>query len=177
MAKVLSKREKIILYLTIGVIGLAIVYNIIIAPLVNSNDDLNKGIEVARAKLNKYSRLLGQKDTIVSKYSQFSAQFNLATKQDDRLIQVLAGLESIAKGANIRILDIRPQGEYKNSPSYNEIIIDLKAEGAMQDFMKFIYDVENSLFLLKIKRFQVSSKPRTQLLEGTFSISQLSLSE
>jgi hypothetical protein len=80
----------------------------------------------------------------------------------------MANLENLAKGAGIKIVDIRPETSRKS----DSIIIELRTEGSIDSYGKFIYDVETSLFLLKVKRLQLTAKPNTASLEGVFTISQ-----
>ncbi len=173
MLRILTKRERIILYLTGGVFVFAVSFNFCIAPILNRNDILNKEISLGRAKLKKYLWLLSQKDYIQSKYSKFSSTLQVSGEQPDSLVSILAELESIAQKANIRIIDIRPQAS-RGSGLYQELIIDLRAEGAMEGYLSFIYNLENSLSLLRIKRFQLTVKPNAAVLEGSFSISRIS---
>ncbi len=177
MARLITKRERLILYLTIGAVTFAVIFNLFIAPVLNKNDMLNKEINVAKARLNKYGRLLGQKTYLQSKYNKYSLSPAISGQQTDRLVGALSELENISKDANIRIIDIRPQSSKSSPILYKELVIDLKTEGTMEGYLKFIYDTQNSLSLLRIKRFLLNSKPNTQLLEGTFSISQLSGAE
>lgn len=168
MLRILTRREKIILSLTIAVIIFAISFNTLINPILTKNDTLNKEIELTRTKLSKYLRLLSQKDKI---------QHTLISSQPaDRLVNALSELENLAKQANIRIIDLRPQTP-KSLALYKEVPIDLRTEGTLEGYLKFIYSIENSLSLLSIRRFQLNAKPNTQTLEGSFSISQISLSD
>lgn len=171
MQRVINKREKVFLYLTIMVVIFSIGFNFLINPLLQKNDKLNKEINRNKAKLTKYTWLLSQKDYIQNKYSNLIAGVDLSAKGQDRLISVLSELENLAKTANIRIIDLRPEGGRGTGLS-KEINIDLRTEGVIEDYLKFIYDIENSLALLRIKRFQLNAKPNTPLLEGVFFISQ-----
>ncbi|MGD0335818.1 MAG: type II secretion system protein GspM [Candidatus Omnitrophota bacterium] len=169
MIKVLNKRERGILYLAVSVFLIAVCFNFIISPLLSRNAALNKEINTARSKLKRYLRLLNQKEQIKNKYTgRLNAPEGIA---ENPLALTLAELDSLAKDANIRIIDIRPQATTRSK----EVVVDLRAEGALEDFMKFIYDVETSLALLQIKRLQFSSKPETAGLEAAFSISQILL--
>ena len=176
MIKVLTKRERIILYATIGIIIFTVVFNFLLAPILTKNDILNKEINITRIKLNKYLRLLSQRAYIQNKYNKFSSTFKIPEQGGDTLVAALSELETLAKNANIRILDIRPQAS-KTSDIYKENLIEARTEGGMEGYLKFIYDIENSLSLLRIKRFQLNAKPGASGLEGSFSISQLSISE
>jgi len=178
MQKVLSKREKIILYFIFAIFPFSIVFNFLIAPVLNKYEFLNKEIAVNRTKLTRQLRLLSKKEAIQSRYSRFSSKLKPLNQEQDTYLMVLSELENLAKDANIRIIDIRPEktGQGKTG-GYNEILINLRTEGGIEEYMKFIYNVENSLGLLKIKRLQLTSKLNNQWLEGDFSISQISYSD
>jgi len=176
MLRIISKREKIIFYITLGVIIFSVVFSFLIAPLLRRSEILNKEINIARLRLKKYLRLLNREALIKDKYDQFASQQHFSPETKDAAVSSLSVLEALAKNANIRIIDIRPQAP-SGMGLYKEIIIDLRTEGAIEGYLKFLYDIENSLTLLGIKRFQLNAKPNSALLEGNFSVSRLSLTE
>jgi hypothetical protein len=177
MLRVLSQREKLIFWFTVGIITLAVVFKFCLAPVLDKNDLLNREISATRAKLKKYLKLNSQKQDLQERYSRLTANLDLSSQQADPLVAALAALESFAREANIRIVDVRPQAVAKAPGVYQELSIDLRSEGAMPDYLKFIYSLENSLSLLRIKRLQLNSRPNTEFLEGAFSISQISAKE
>ena len=168
MHNVLKKREKVILYLTIGIIFFSIAFNFIIAPVLSKYDTFNKEINLNKIRLKKYLTLLSQKDEIQNKYGRFSSNLELATGTKDTFVVAMATLENLAKGASVRIIDIRPQAAAKGGA----VIIELRTEGKIEGYTKFIYDLETSLLLLKVKRLQLTAKPNMALLEGVFTVSQ-----
>ncbi len=154
MQKLLTKREKTILYITVGVIIFAFAFNFIIAPIYTKNDSLNKEINIARAKLKKYLWLIEQKEAIQAQFSAISSLSFQPNQQED----ILAS----AKDANIRIVDIRPQ----------DTSIELRTEGLIEEHLKFIYNLERSLSFPRIKKFRLTVKPQSQDLEGNFTITK-----
>lgn len=174
MIRVLSRRERVILYATAGVIIFAAIFNFLLAPVLTKNDNLNKEINLKRAKLKKYLWLLSQKEAIQGKYSKFSSAPGGLGQEQDALVSALSELENLAKNSGVKIIDLRPQQPAGGRDLYREILIDLRTEGEMAGYLKFIYELENSLSLLRIKKFQLSAKPNSTILEGSFSISQLS---
>jgi hypothetical protein len=175
--KILTPREKTILYITIGVAIFGLLFNLLLAPVLSRNDSLNKEINLSRAKLKKYLRLLSQKELIRSKYDKFTTTFKVSQGGGDALVSAFTELENLAKNANIRIIDLRPQGGTKGANIYRENLIELRTEGTIEGYLRFIYNVENSLSLLRIKKFLLTAKPATENLEGTFSISSIAPSE
>jgi hypothetical protein len=173
MQKLISKREKTTLYLTIAVIIFAIFFNFLIAPALSKYDNLNREVKVNSAKLKKYRWLLAQKDIIQNKYKSFSVSPKLPGAQEDNLLATLATLEEMAKNAALRIIDVRPERQNFERNRRKEITIELKTEGPMESYLRFIYDIENSLLLLRIKEFQLTAKINTQGLEGNFTIAQI----
>ena len=173
MQKVLNKREKIFVFLTFGAIIFSVLFYFFIDPTLSRNTKLNQEISFTRSKLKKYMQLLSQKDYIRDRYSKVPFSKSAPEISQDTFINVLAEIENLAKLANIRIVDIRPQNS--SEATYKEVLLGLKTEGNVEGYIKFNYSIENSLFLLKIKRFQLNVKPNSVDLEGTFTISQPSL--
>lgn len=176
MLKVLSKRERNIFYATLGVVIFAALFNFAFAPFLYRNDALNKEIDASRKKLEKYAWLLSQKDIIQKKYGKLNMGQEVSGSKEDTLVSALSELEDLAKKANIKIVDLRPQAS-KASGLYKEILIDLRTEGTIEGYLSFMYNLESSLYLLKISKFQLSSRPSAQTLEGIFSITQISASD
>lgn len=172
MHKLLTKKEKEIFYITLYFVILFVFSCFIIGPLLKKSRILNKKINFTKIKLIKYQQLVEKKGYIQNKNNKLSSNFAAAGGNEDIVITALSELEDFAKKANIQIVDVRPQAA-TGSSGYKEILIDLKAEGDIEGFLKFIYEVENSIFLLKIKKFQLTAEPSGKLLRGVFSISQL----
>lgn len=174
--KILSAREKVILYVTIAVLAFSAAFTPLIMPLINKDNFLNQGIMVTRVKLKKYLWLLSQKEYIQDKYREFSKTFKDFSDKEDIVVSALTQLENLAKESGIQIVDIRPQLS-KNLSSHKEILVDLRTQGRIDGYFKFIYGVEDPLSLFRIKKLQISTKTNSQLLEGSFSISQFSIIE
>lgn len=173
MLKNLNRREKNILAASIAVIIIAVGYKAIVEPILADNDSLNQQITLTRLKLRNYLRLLNQKDVLQAEYAKISNLAGMPKEGEDVSTGVLEEIEELAKKSDVRIIDMRPQ--IQKSPASKENSVELRAEGDMESYLKFIYSIENSMVLLQIKRFQLSSKLDSANLEGNFLISQASL--
>ncbi len=176
MKRLLKKRERIMLSITGAVILSGIVFNIMIIPVIKKNDNLNKEINSTRDKLKQYLILLTHKEGIQNKYRKFSTNPSLFSTKEDTLVSTLSELENLAHRSDIRIIDIRPQLP-QSQTLYKEIIISVKTEGTIESHLKFIYNLEGSLLLLRVRKFQLNSLPNSSNLEGNFSISKLSITQ
>ncbi len=166
MLKSLNKREQAILLLTSAVIIFGFVFRAIIDPVLTKNETINREIKLAQLKLKKYLRLLNQKDYLKSAYAKISGETNIPQENQGASAGALSEIENLAKNSKLRIIDMRPQAQ-----SY----IELRTEGDMESYLKFIYNIENPLTLLQVKKFQLNAKPGSTDLVGTFLIAQVAL--
>lgn len=176
MQRILTKREKIILFMAIGALVTSIVFNFVIDPVLTKSACLNKEISLTAAKLKKYLQLLSQKEQIKNQYDKFFESFRHFNNNigKDASVNMLSEIENLAKESRIQILDIRPETP-KNADLYKELLIVLRTQGDMEGYLRFLYNLENSAILLSVKSFQLNSKPNSQFLEGNFIISRISL--
>jgi hypothetical protein len=51
-----------------------------------------------------------------------------------------------------------------------DVAVELRTSGTVEEHLRFLYDFENSLLLLRIKGFTLTAKSRAQSVDGRFSI-------
>ena len=158
-----------IFVVTVGLIGASLLNNLFFAPLMKEDARLNAEIKVSKTKLEKYLALLKHKDFFQAQFPQFYSDSLATGNTAQGATAVLMELESLAKGARLAILDIRPgtPGERRKG---REIQVEMRAEGKAEDIFRFLYDFEGSLSLLRIKRFSLNVRPHSEVLEARFSI-------
>ena len=174
---ILSKREKNIFYLTVTILAFAVLFNFLAVPFLDKTDRINRQIKLARARLIKCTVLVSRKDYIQARYAKFFPGTQSAGGQEKTSVSALNELENLTRDAGIRILDLRPRQAAAAASGYNELPIDLRTEGEIEGYFKFIYNLQNSPSLLRIKTFQLSALPNSNTLEGNFSIYQISVSD
>lgn len=174
MPKLFSSREKMIFYAVIYIAAFSVLFRFIFVPVMNKNEYLNKEIRASLIKLKKYNRLLKGKQEILNRYQQFFPDYKLAGDEEKQepLSAALSELQKSAAASNIRIVDIRPQIAAAKKSAQKELVIDMRAQATMEEYLKFIYDIETSASFLNINRLQFMAKPNTQDLEGIFSIAK-----
>lgn len=171
--KILTKRERVILFLTFGVIIFSLIFNFIFMPLKNRFSSLNQQILSNRIKLEKSLKLLKERERIKARYTEISSLIKKDISEEEILAGTLSELENFANTSGFRITDIRPQSP-KISATHKEFLIEIRGEGGIKGFLRFMYELENSTYLLKIKRFQLNPKGEENI-EGNLLISKISL--
>lgn len=156
-------------YLAAGIIIFGLALNYLIGPALAKYKRLNREITLSRANLIKYSRLLNQKNSIKDKYKELFSGIKISGQKQDAAVEILTQLENLANSANIRIVDVRPQSGHDAAASTGTLI-ELRTEGNLEGYAKFIYSIENTLSLLSIKTVQLTAKPASQSLDGNFLI-------
>ena len=171
----LSKREKTILIIAAICAVIALSFNFFIEPLVVKWKVLNDTM-LSKEKLLKGNMLLLQRyDDLEREYSKYPKLIKREAAEEKEVQAVLSEIEKISKKSSCYILNIKPRATRQIS-QYKEISFEVTVEGDMPQSLKFMYGIETSETLLKIKRFIIASTSgSTGTLKSTFIISKLLL--
>ena len=169
----LSKRERYLALATLSVVAIAMVYVFIVRPVCSKWKNINNEIKSKVAMLEKDSVILTNKKTLSSEYEKFSKHARPAKSQEESIADTLVYVESVSRNDSCFVINIKPVGVV-DAGLYKEILIDVSAEASIEQFSKFLYDVENPRDnLINVKRFTLSSKSgQPGVLKGTFLISK-----
>ena len=171
-----SKRERYLAIITLSVVLIAVVYAFLIAPLSMVWKNLNNQIRSKINTLEKDSNILANQNALESDYAKLSKYAKSGRSDEQAAADTLTYIENVSRNDSCFIINIKPVG-VTNGPSYKEILTDVTAEASMEQFSKFLYDIENPRDnLINIKRFTISTKSgQTGPLKGTFLISKILL--
>lgn len=172
----LQSRERLYIGGAGAAIVLFLIFKLTIDPLFKHSSELDRQMVTARRQLaelrvmqQEYQR---QKNVVDSINSQLKRQQNFA---------IVSRLEELARQTGLqqnKILSMR-QAPITPSEMYNEESIEVKMDGVtLEQLVRYLYQIENSPQLLKIKRLDI--KPHLdnrQLLNTTFRVSAFTLKE
>jgi len=147
----LNKREQRLLQALAALIGVVAIFFLVISPILNLRESINKEYESNMNKLNMLDKIYGQYREVRDKISQYNAQLN-NTKGLTSLIEENAESLNIIK--NKTYTRDRPtvtQGKYK------KISADVRFEGVdINSILNFIYRMENSGMMVKISYLRIN---------------------
>ena len=171
----LQPRERMFVGGAGAILVIFLIFKLMIDPMLKRSAELERQIVTARHQLTElrtmqqdYQR---QKSVVDSINSQLKKQPNFA---------IFSRLEELAGQTGIRskIVHMKPTVSTPNEV-YKEESVEVKMEGVTLDqLVQYLYQVENSPQLLKIKRLEM--KPRfdnRQILTTTFRVSAYTLKE
>ena len=174
--RTMQPRERLFIGGAGAALVLFLIFKLAIDPMFKHSAELDRQIVTARRQLaelrtmqQEYQR---QKSVVDSINSQLKKQQNFA---------IVSRLEELARQTGIqpnKILSMR-QAPITPSEMYNEESIEVKMDGVtLEQLVPYLYQIENSPQLLKIKRLDI--KPHLdnrQLLNTTFRVSAFTLKE
>lgn len=174
----LSKREKIILIIAIGVIVFSSFSKLILIPYLRMSGALDKEIFQLHNKLTKARRLIPRKYIIEKEFQGIAASHmpqDEGVAGEQQIARILIALEDLSNQAGVRLTDIRPRPA-QSLDYYNEYIIEARFEAGINEISRFIYEIQASKELLKIEKLQLNIKSsESSLLEGYLEIHKISL--
>ena len=173
----LSKREKLILAITVTVISIAFSYNLIIKPYLKVLSALNRDIASLEAKLLKATHYIQKKTVIEEGFQEAMRNFKLeqGVSGEQQIARILIELENLGSLSGAHITDIKPK-PMKNYDFYSEFIIELRFDAEIEEAAKFIYEIQQSKELLKIEKLQLNIKSAdSPLLEGYLQVRKISI--
>lgn len=153
----LSKREKAILFLVLGIIAASFIYNFVLEPFMNKWVDLNGQISAKKAKLEKCVRLISKAQNYSEEYSRYAAQSEGVKSDEEHVALVLSFVESTARKANVYINSMKPNS-IKEKNFYKIILIEADIEAPIKDLTVFLYEIKNSPKMLKVKSVDINAK-------------------
>lgn len=175
--KKLSKREHVVLSAAAVLLTAWVIYGLIVEPFAGKWKRMDSAVKAKTISIIKSSDILARYEEAEKKYPAHPAL--LAEKsgtEEEEVAGILGEVESISKNSACNILNIKPR-QSKKIGDYKELSCDISAEGDMNTFTRFIYGVENSAGLLKVKSFSITSKSASSgVLKATFIISKVILS-
>jgi hypothetical protein len=148
----LTQREKLLLKILLICTSVAVIYYLIISPIIgltgSAEDETKKNID----DLNKLENIYKQYREIQQKNQKYTSMLSRRNENTTSMIEQWASSTGISK--NIAYTR-GSQSTIQNK--YTRITTDIRIEGvAIQQFLKFLYEVENSENLLKVNYLKIS---------------------
>lgn len=169
----LSNREKTLFLIIIIMIGAALLYGFVAEPIFMRWKNLDDRIKSKLAYMAKSRRLLNRYKTLEEEYINLPSPGDAMESEEREIAKTLAAIENISNSSSCRIQNVKPRASRKIG-SYRAIAFEVTAEGTIGEFSRFLYEIETSKEMLRIKHFTVTSKsgyPGT--LKGIFLISKI----
>lgn len=171
--KNLSERERAILIVTVALAVSAAAYGLVIEPAGTAWNALKNDITSKENTIIKDKELLSRYDALEEEYKKFPTLIEKGESEERETQNALASIETISKESGCHIANVKPR-QSKKVGSYREISFEVIAEGDIETISRFMYNLETSKALLRIKRFTITSRSEPSgALKSIFLINKI----
>lgn len=168
-----SKREKFIALMTAGLVLIFLIYNFLLEPMLRKVEALNTEIAAQELRWRKNLRILSQEARVSSQYQKYAELIQFKGPDEQEMANILSEIEAVAKGINIRILNMKPQ-KIKVMEFYRNFSVDLIIEGQLKDITRFINDLQNAPHLIKVDKLHLEKESVVQpVLKALLLVSKI----
>jgi hypothetical protein len=151
----LSRREKIILYLSITIVMGVAADQLVLGPIHRSVQSLEQKIRDAEANIKRSIQLLGQKDKMMKEAEHYASYAISSKSSEDGVLVLLKQIQELASQASVNLLFSKPAGGGSETKDRNVYRVSLECEGQMDQLINFFYAIENSKLLLRIEKYSL----------------------
>jgi Tfp pilus assembly protein PilO len=169
----LSKRERYIALVSIGIILFLFVDKFVISQVVNKLAVLNEEIVILENKLEKSKNLLYQEDLIASEYEKYTGKIKKQKSDEETVVKLLSSIEKVANNTSIYLVDIKPALPVTEG-FFTKYTIRIEAEAEISRLIDFIYQLEKTSELFRISEIRLSpTKTASTILKIFIIVTQV----
>jgi Tfp pilus assembly protein PilO len=155
----LKKNELLLLYTIGGLLAVLIMPRAIFGPFASKLSGLTRDVALGEARLKKSVSLAAGKEIINKEYEKYATYFSLQGLSDEEAVgNFLKEIERISRVTGLAILDMKPQKETKADKFSKQYQISIKAEGAMQQLVSFLHELQGSPVLFSVEKMTLVPK-------------------
>jgi len=151
---VLSKRERIILIVTLASVGLFVVNKFVIEPVQAELDQMEAQRQQLLGDLNEGQLLIGNHSRMQAKWrAMLSGGLRNDTEAESR---VLGALREWSSAASLALSSIKPE-RVSSGGGLQEMIFTVAGKGTLESVARFLWQIETAALPVKIKDMQLGS--------------------
>ena len=175
MAKKLSKREKYAIWLGSALLGLFVITQFIIAPLLSHREKLTRGIQ---AQTRAYQEILTLKSEYeILKTRSETAAKNITTRQKG--FTLFSFLDQLAGQTGIKdnVAYMKPTVSAQENSPYKTSVVETKLQAVtLERLTAYLYMIETSGNMVRINRLSITKKDnQTGYVDAVFMAETIEL--
>jgi len=155
----LSKRERTIFFLTVGIVSLVLLDRMILSPILDKVSNLGETIQEKEEAIEQSLLIVNQEKRIEGESDLYTSFLSKPQTEEKAITAFLKEVETLAKKSSIYLTDIKPAGKDVEG-AVVLYFIKLNFEAQMEQVFNFFYNVTTFDRLLKIENYQI--KPKTE---------------
>lgn len=150
----LSKRGKVIVYITAIVIFIGLVDRLVYYPIVNRFKELDQEILLQEKQLRINLRNLAARETVLKAYSAYNGYALAAGSDEEEVASLLNEIEGLARKTGLSLVNVKPKPLTKKE-FWKQYPVEIEVETEWAPLLKFIHGLYSSKYLLRIKHLRL----------------------
>ncbi len=169
----LSNKERIGLFIAIAFVFLAFLDRLIINPINDKIQQIDREIKITEKQLGQYWRYLIQKEVVSKEHQKYTQFVKKISSDEEEAAKIFGEIEELARKSAVYLVDMKPQPP-RQVDFYREYTVEIKAEGEMESLISFLYQLNNSPQLLCAERLRLNLKEReSSLVKASMLITKI----
>jgi len=149
----LTKRERIIFYATIGIVGLVFLDRTMLSPILDKVNSLSEAVQAKEESIEQSLLIVNQEERIKGESSLYTSFLSEPQAEEKTITAFLKEVETLAKKSSVYLIDIKPTGKEVEGAIVQHLV-KLNFEAQMEQVFNFFYNVTNFELLIKIEDYQ-----------------------
>ncbi len=153
----LSRRELFLVYFYFIIIAIIAVYFVFLKISYPRYTEVNQKIKGLENMLMKINAVMNSRNLVDKEYDVLRKKFASAGNEKAASTDILQDIKSKAGDSGLNVINIKPLS-LKDDELYNEFDFKLETEGELSNFGNFLYNLDNSPYIFKIKYTQINAQ-------------------
>lgn len=154
---ILQKREKIILWSCLILIGITMLYVFAVEPYFKYWQRIDTTLKAKQQLLSKSKGLMAQKESLANNYSRLRKLLPAQGAIDEYTSRFIIKIEKISQDARVRKINSITPLPVKQAAGYQLIEAQVNMEADVSSLTRFLYELANGRNLMRIESLQVNN--------------------
>jgi len=161
----LGKRERILIVGVSIIVFSFFVERFMLTPFFEKLESLTIQINAEGDKLQRARYMNSQKKHILETFEKIKPYIETGKTGETNLPLIMKKIEEIAKECGVNLQKMKPEAvESDNKEKYEIKKLTLSTEGSVENIVKFLYNVENSAYPVRVVKMDFKIKDRDENL-------------
>jgi Tfp pilus assembly protein PilO len=155
----LSQHERFVFYGAAFIVGVALLDQLILSPILSKINRLNEDITIFKETVQKNIVIISQEERILEERKHYAPYLSRPQSEEKEVTTFLKEIETEAKDSSVYLVDIRPSGQTEEGSS-KQYFLEIEFEAQLEQVLRFFHAIETADKLFKIERYRI--RPKTE---------------
>ena len=156
----LAKRERMLVFGTIAVLGLLGLDQYLLTPVLDAEDQLQRERQQVLADMSRAQGVMADRKQSMARWRSM-VRGGLKSDPAEAEGQLLHALRDWAKDSGLVLSSVKPERPESKDSQLKEVQVQASANGTLEALTKFLLKAQTASFPLKLSEFQMATRNET----------------